>query len=78
MTSLDTANPPRALVEPPEQRAVVDDIPDAVAHLLKGDVLAAEYLTEEVRAGVQGETAERADATHFGVRGEQGGRMRSG
>ena len=44
---VDPGNAPRAFVDLAEQRAVVDDIPDAVADFFEADVVAPESVAEK-------------------------------
>ena len=57
------------LVESPEQRFVVDRVPESVLHLLETDHLAVECLREELLSVVESERAGRADATDLEVTG---------
>src|SRR5438094_9666159 len=52
-----------SLVDPPEQRSIVHDVPDPVCNLLEPDVLVTEGIAEKGLRGVQAESAAVADTT---------------
>src|SRR5438876_8858090 len=54
-TFSDAGNEVGSLVDPPEQRSIVHDVPDPVCNLLEPDVLVTEGIAEKGLRGVQAE-----------------------
>src|SRR5438132_342046 len=62
-TFSDAGNEVGSLVDPPEQRSIVHDVPDPVCNLLEPDVLVTEGIAEKGLRGVQAESTAVADTT---------------
>jgi hypothetical protein len=63
--SLDAGDQCGPFVDPAEQGAVVDNVPEAVRNLLETDVLVTERIAEEGLRGVEPEGTGSADAPDF-------------